>query len=336
MNRQSFPPEVHLMKFIMGKWISKPLHAVAELGIADLLQDGPMSIKELASITSTHEPFIYRVLRALAGVGVFEEIGDRHFRLTPMGEFLKTGAMRSWAQMAHAHWNDRAWDKLIHGLKTGDTPFEAAHKMNISSYLQKNPQAAALLSEANSAKAKQSHHAIVDAYDFSSTHHLIDIGGGTGALMMEILEANPHMTGVIADLPQIIPHADAAIKSQNLANRCRTQSIDFFQSIPTEGDALLLSHILHDWPDTRCRQILTNCRKAMTPDSKLLIVEILVPPGNTPSVSKLLDLEMLVITGGRERTEQEFIHLLQTTGFHHQKTIPTSQSISILQATPSV
>lgn len=334
MNPKELPPPVQLMKFIFGKWISKPIYAAAELGIADLLADGPKSIDELARLSNSHAPSLYRMMRALASVGVFAETDEKHFTLTPMAECLKTGAMRTWAQMVHADWNDKAWDYFLDNVKTGETAFEKAHDMPLFRWLGNNPQAAELLSEANAIKAANSHRAIVEAYDFSGIHTLIDIGGGHGALMAEILEANPAMKGIVADLPPVLEGARKTIREREFENRCELRECDFFRKVPTGGDAYLLSHILHDWQDEQCKTILDNCRKAMKLGSRLLVVEIIVPSGNQPSIAKLLDLEMMIITGGRERTLEEFKNLFQSSGFRLSPVIPTKEGISILEGIP--
>ena len=204
--------------------------------------------------------------------------------------------------------------------------------MAFSRWLERNPDAAELLNEANAFKAAVSHGAIVDAYDFSDIGTLVDVGGGYGALTIEILKVNPKMKGVVAERPSVARKAEETIRKHGLEDRCEVAECDFFEEIPKGGDAYLLSHILHDWPDDRCRVILKNCLRVMKPDSKLLVVETIVPSGNEPCVSKLLDLEMLVITGGRERTEAEFDDLFGSSGFKRLRTFPTEESVSLIEA----
>jgi ubiquinone/menaquinone biosynthesis C-methylase UbiE len=332
MKANQLPPAAQLMRFIVGRWISKPIYAVAELGIADMLVDGPLSIEVLARRSQTHAPSLYRVMRALASVGVFSEIADRHFELTPMAECLRTGAMRSVALLFNSEWSDKAWMCFMDSVRTGETAFERAHGAPLSDWLEGNPETARIFNEANALKAATSHRAIIDVYNFSGIHTLIDVGGGVGALMAEILAVNPRMQGVIADVPAVIREAAALIRARGIEDRCKLLECDFFESIPPGGDAYLMSHILHDWPDDRCRTILSNCHRAMKPGARLLIIEIVIPPGNEPSVGKLLDIEMLVITGGRERTEQEFRTLLEASGFSLSRVVPTGESISIIEA----
>ena len=332
MTMNELPPPAQLMKYIVGKWVSKPIYVVAELGIADLLVEGPRSIEDLARDSQACAPYLYRLMRALASVGIFSESEAGHFGLTPMAECLRTGAMRSMALMFESEWSDRAWACLLDCVRTGGTPFEKAHGMSVSEWLAGNPHAAGVFNEANAVKAAASHRAIVDVYDFSGITSLTDIGGGLGTLMAEILIANPSMHGVVADTPPVVRQAEATIRARGIEDRCTVIECDFFRTVPSGSDAYLMSHILHDWPDDRCRALLENCHKAMKPGSKLLIVEMIVPPGNEPSVAKLLDIEMLVTTGGRERTVAEFQGLLKASCFELARVVPTNESISVIEA----
>ncbi len=332
MKSQELPPPAELMKYIVGKWISKPIYVAAELGLADMLVNGPKSIEELAQESRSHAPSLYRIMRALASVGIFFEREDKRFELTPMADCLKSGALRSAAIMFNADWSDKAWGYLMDSVKSGDTAFEKAYGMPVSDWLEKNPRAANIFNEANAVKAASSHRAIVDVYAFSGITTLTDVGGGLGTLMAEILIANPLMKGVVADIPSVIQMARKTIQSRGLEDRCKTVECDFFKEIPAGSNGYLLSHILHDWSADQCQIILKNCHKAMKPGSKLLVVEMIVPPGNEPSISKLLDLEMLVTTGGCERTEKEFKTLLESSGFELSRMIATKESIWVIEA----
>lgn len=323
-----------LMKFIMEKWISKPIYAVSKLGIADILKNGPKTIEDIASMSNTHCPTLYRIMRALASVGIFTEVEYKKFALAPMAEMLQTGKSGSvYSLMFHSDWNDKAWTKLIECIRTGKTAFDIAQGMPLFKWLEKKPKAAELLHEANNIKTRNSHAIINDFYNFSSVEKIIDIGGGKGSLLLEILKKNPHINGIIAELPSVIPETDKEIKRNGLQNRCRTKSCDFFKNIPSGGDVYILSNILHDWPNKKCQIILKKCYEAMTDDSKLLIIEMIVPEGNKPSISKLLDLEMLVITGGAERTKKEFIQLFDLSGFKISRMIPMKGEVSIIELT---
>jgi hypothetical protein len=325
------PPQVQMMQFILGKWISKPIHVVAKLGIADMVADGPKSIDELAYMSKTHAPSLYRVMRALASVGIFSERGERCFELTPMAECLKRGAMRSIALMFNSDWHDRAWGHLLYSVRTGRVGFDKAYGMPIFDWLEEHPHAAELYHEANAVKAVTAHRAIIDAYDLSGITTLTDVGGGHGALMAEILEAYPVMKGVIAEVPVVVKGAEGFIRTRGLDARCQVVACDFFEGIPPGSDAYLMSHILHDWNDSKCQRILKNCHTAMKPGTTILVVESLIPPGNEFSIAKLLDLEVFVMGGGRERTEGEFRYLFDSSGFTLSRVIPTQESVSVIE-----
>ena len=331
MKQIELPPSAQLMKFIVGKWISKPIFVAAELGIADMLDEGPKSIQDLAIESKSHAPSLYRMMRALASVGVFSETEDKHFKLTPMAEYLKNGKMRSIALLFNSDWSDKAWGYFINSVKTGDTAFEKAYGMPLVDWLEENPLAAEVFNEANAIKAASSHSAIVNAYDFSDINMLTDVGGGLGVLMEKILIANSAMKGIVADIPSVIQKTREMIQARGIEDRCQAVECDFFKKVPSGSDAYLMSNILHDWSDEQCRIILTNCKHAMKKESRILLVEMIVPPGNEPSVAKLLDLEMFVMTGGRERTEAEFKDLFEASGFKLSRIIPTEENICIIE-----
>lgn len=331
MKANTLPPPAQLMQFIVGKWISKPVYVAAELGIADMLAEGPKSIDELSQESQSHAPSLYRMMRALASVGIFSETDNQRFELTPMAECLKSGDMRSIALLFNSDWSDKAWGYFMDSVKTGDTAFEKAHGMPVSEWLENNPRAADVFNEANAVKAGNSHRAIVDVYDFAGINTLTDVGGGLGVLMAEILIANPLMKGVVADIPSVIQKARKTILSRGIEDRCKTVECDFFEKVPSGSDGYLMSHILHDWSSDQCRMILKNCHKVMKPASKLLVIEMVVPPGNQPSIAKLLDLEMLVTTGGRERTETEFKSLFESSGFKLSRIMPTKENICVIE-----
>lgn len=331
MNPNDLPLPHQMMKMIVSKWISKPIYVAAELGIADELSQGGKRIEDLARVTNTHAPTLYRIMRALVSVGIFHESRDRYFELTPLAECLKTGAMRSFAQLFNARWNDRAWEYLLDSVRTGTSAFETAYGEPLFQWLEKNPDAARLHNEANAVKSAQSHRAVADVYNFSNIRHLTDVGGGRGALMAEILAANPRMKGVVADLPGVVREAGKMIQDRGLSDRCTVAACDFFNRIPGGSDGYLLSNILHDWPDDVCITILENCRKAMSPHAMLLVVEMVVPRDNAPSVVKLLDLEMLVMTGGMERNLSEFKHLFEVAGFRLARCIPVQDELCLIE-----
>jgi SAM-dependent methyltransferase len=325
-------PQDQMIQFITAKWISQPIHVAAQLGIADLLADGPMSSYDLARETKTHMPTLYRLLRTLAGMGIFEEQEGRAFGLTPLAECLQTGAMRATALTFLSDWHDLAWASLMHSVKTGEPAFDHAHGQPAFDWLDEHPEAAAHFNQAQAVKSAAFIPAIVEAYDFSGIGKLADLGGGSGALMLAILQANPGLTGCVADLPHAVRQAKEAIQASGMAERCQAIECDLFLEAPAGYDAFILSNILHDWDDKPSARILVNCQKALRPGSKLLITENLMPEHGGFDVAKLLDLEMLVMGAGKERTEAEFRALLEAAGFEMTRVIPTPAGIAIMQA----
>jgi hypothetical protein len=320
------PPELQLGQLIFGKWISMAVSVAAKLRIADRLHAGPQSTPELAQQTQTHAPSLYRVLRALASVGVFQEMPDGRFAQTAMSEFLRTGvagSMRGVADYCGADWSWRAWGQLGHSVRTGETAFNAVFGEPIFDYLGKHPEESAVFNEGMTGFSSVMAPAVAEAYDFSRFHTLVDVGGGHGLLLRTILNANAMLNGILYDSPHVVVGAQDAIQAAGLANRCRAIGGDFFQNVPSGGDAYILKHIIHDWPDPQATTILKNCRSAGLPQAKLILVEMVVQPGNVPDVSKFLDLEMLAIASGKERTEQEYRELLAGAGWKLLEVRPT-------------
>ncbi len=320
-----------LMKFITAKWISKPIYIVSKLGIADLLSKGVMGISELSQKTSSNEEYLYRIMRALSSFGIFKENRARHFEQTDMSSLLQSNAMGTFAILFNGEWNDKAWLELFDCVKTGEVPFEKAHGKNIMEYLKEDKYAFKIHNEANAIKSLRTHRAIVDCYDFSQFKSITDVGGGTGALLSEILFENSELKGVLAELPEVIAEAKAFLDKLKFNGRIKTTICDFFKEIPEGSDAYLLSHILHDWNDEQCELILTNLKKAMGENSKLLLCEMVIPESNTPSITTLLDLEMLVMTGGKERTLDEYGILLNKTGFKITNIFETIEWVSLIE-----
>jgi len=335
MNSETMSHESQVMQYVLGKWISKPLHAAVKLGIPDILVEKDHGIEDLSQMTKTLPDTLYRLMRALSCVGIFAEKQNRVFRNTPLSECLTRGRLKSAALMFHASWHDRMWDNLLYSLQTGKPAFEKVYDMPAFEWFKENPKAAKIFHKANCFKAGFSHGVIAKAYDFTGIKTLTDVGGGgLGGLMIEILKIYSHMNGIVAELPETAARVDEIIKTDHLENRMRAVECDFFKKIPGNSDAYLFSHILHDWPDDKCITILENCRKVIAPNGKLLIAEDIIPEGNSFCVAKLLDLEVLLMGGGRERTEEEFKILLKKSGFRLPQIIPTKENISITDGVP--
>ncbi len=333
-NSTDVPPSVALLQMVTGYWVSQTIYVAAKLRIADLLKDGPKSCDELAKATETHARSLYRLLRALASMGVFVEVADHRFGLTPLAEYLQTevpGSMRALAIM-HGEEHYLAWGSVLHSVKTSETAFDHVFGMGFFQYLTQNPEVAAIFDDAMTGYTAQVSTAVVAAYDFSQFGTIVDVGGGYGTLITAILKANPTMKGVLFDLPHVAEDAKKRIEVAGLTGRCEVVAGDFFASVPSSGDAYLLKWIIHDWDEERAVAILNNCYRAMTENSKLLLVEAVIPHGNTPFFHKFMDLTMLVIAGGRERTEAEYRALLEAAGFRLTQIIPTPSEMSVIEA----
>ncbi len=332
---KKLPPEIKIKHKASGYWLSQCLYVAAKLGIADLLTDGPKHCDELAAATNTNSDNLYRVLRALASVGVFAETEPRYFQLTPMAECLRGDAPNSVKDttlmlLDEVHYG--AWGNLLHSVQTGESSFEYLHGMSFFEYVRENPATGETFDRAMTEDSSKQAKAIVANYSFAEVKTVVDVGGGAGILIAAILRNNPHLKGILLELPHVIKKALPVLKNVGASDRCQLVEGDFFTTIPTTGDVYLLKNVLHNWDDEKAIAILRNCRRAMGQKGKLLVIERVIHPGNEPAFSKLLDLEMLVMTsGGRERTEVEFCELFKTAGFELTKITPTSQDVSLLE-----
>lgn len=325
-----------MLQIISGFWISRAVYVIAKLGIPDLLKSGPKTAEELAAATKMHAPSLYRVLRALASVGVVSSQGEQ-FALTPLSETLVTDAPGSlrWftvSELGQEHYP--AWGNLMHSVETGDIAFDHFFGVDIWTYFQQNPEDAAVFNDSMTGVTAAANEEIMTKYDFSGFKKVVDIGGGHGGLITSILKKNSHVRGVLFDAPQVIEGARPKIEAAGLADRCETVSGDFFKSVPAGGDAYVMKWIIHDWDDQKAITILRNCRNEMKPNGKLILVDCVVPETTEPHFSKFIDLNMLVMTGGKERTKEEFEQLLADAGFKLLRVIPTDVPTSIVEAEP--
>jgi hypothetical protein len=318
---------------ITGFWISQAIYAAAKLGIADLVKEGPKPCEELAQATGTQPQTLYRLLRALASIGVFHESEEGCFGLTPSAAYLQTGvpgSLRAFAIM-HSELLYRPHGEVLYSMQTGETAFNHVCGQELFPYLTQHPAAATIFDEAMTSYTTQVAGAVVAAYDFSQFGTLVDVGGGQGTLLTAVLQASPALRGVLFDLPHVAEDAKRRLAAAGLAERCTISGGDFFAAVPSGGDAYLLKWIIHDWDDERSVTLLKHCHQAMTAHGKLVVVEAVIPPGNTPSFHKWMDLNMLVVTGGRERTAAEYHALFEAAGFKLTQIIPTSSEMSVIE-----
>jgi ubiquinone/menaquinone biosynthesis C-methylase UbiE len=334
-NLSSMPSPIALLQMASSYWVSKAIHAVAFLGIADLLQGGPKSSVELAHSTRVDAQSLHRLLRVTASVGVFAENREGNFELTPLANYLQTGvpgSVRELTIMLGEDWKWQSWGELLYSVKTGKPAFEHVFGMGLFTYLAQNTEAGELFNQAMGNFTAQQASAVVNAYDFSQFARVVDVAGGNGTLLLAILKANPQPSGVLFDQPAVIKDALKHIESAGLAERCETVAGDFSRVVPQGGDAYLIKQAIHNWDDERAIKILQNCHRAMTPQGKLLVIEMIIPPGNEPFAGKLSDLDMLVCTeGGRERTEAEFRTLFEAAGFKLTNIIPTQSLMNVIE-----
>jgi hypothetical protein len=328
------PPEAVLTQMLAAPLVTQALRVAAELGIADLLAERPRSVDELAAETGAHAHALYRFMRALASCGVFAETDGRVFELTPTAELLRAdveGSLRDLAIFMGADWHWQVWGDAVYSARTGEAAWEHVHGKEVFPYFAEHANAARVFDNAMTSLSKMVAKAVVAAYDFSSVGTLADIAGGHGSLLAAILRANAHLRGLLFDTPQVIAGAPGLLEAEGVAERCELASGDFFQSVPAGADAYLMKHIIHDWDDERALAILRNCHRAMPETGKLLLVEMVVPPGNEPHFAKIQDLEMLLSPGGLERTEEEFRSLFADAGFELARIIPTASPMSVIE-----
>ena len=326
-----------MLEVIEDFWFSRAIYLAAKLGIADLVAGGPKGTAELAMATQTHAPSLYRVLRALASRGVFAEDSDGRFSLTPLAGALRTGfrgSLRAFliTELGEEHYP--AWGNLLHTVKTGETAFDYTFGMSPWDFFARNPENASTFDQAMTNVNGVVNAAVTAAYDFSKFQQLVDVGGGQGSLMASILKANPGVRGVVFDVPHVAEGAEHLIEAEGLGGRCRVVAGDFFKSVPGGGDAYLMKWIIHDWDGERSVTILKNCRRAVSQEGKLLLIEAVLPPANQRAFSKFMDLNMLVMTGGRERTEAEYRRLFEAAGFRLTRVIPTESDFKLIEGVP--
>lgn len=323
----AFPPAAQLMQLTTGTMVSQAVAVAARLGVADALATGPRTCEEIAAAVNADAGALHRLLRAIADCGVVSDLENGRFALNPVGELLRSdvpGSLRAWATMTGMPFHRDAWTDLYTSVQTGEPAFERVHGADLFGYLATHPEDAAIFDGAMTSMAMAIQSGVVRTYDFSRCAEVVDVGGGRGALLAAILSANPDLHGMLLDTPSVTEEARATLRRAGVEDRSRIVEGDFFSGVPAGGDLYILSNILHDWEDETARRILRNCRSAMAEGTGLLIVEHVLPETAVPSVAKLVDLEMLAVTGGRQRTPGEFAALLAGTGFRLTEAVPST------------
>jgi O-methyltransferase domain/Dimerisation domain len=330
--RNPAPPD--LFQMTTGYWLSQAIYVAAKLGIADLLKDGPQSCVALATATGADAASLFRLMRALASVGVFSHVRTDCFALSRLAESLQTevrGSLRAMViTLGEIHY--QACGNLLHSVQTGSPAFNHVYGASLFDYLRQNVDAADAFNQGMANVASMLAYAVLMAYDFARFSSIVDIGGGQGELLETILQFNPDIRGTVFDTDSTIQRATRQRSNNAWARRCSYFTGDFFTSVPPGADAYLLCGVIHDWDDSRAVTILRNCRKAMTKNSRVLLVDMIVPDEASASFSKLLDLNMLVMNGGRERTLAEFCALLTAADYKLTRIVPTMAPQSVIEA----
>lgn len=331
-------PSTALLDLINGFRVSQAIHVAATLGIADRLKNGPRSSDDLAAATGTHAGALYRLLRALASVGVFREDADRRFALTPLSECLRSDApepMGPWAVHIGQPEVWRAWGGLIDSVRTGENAFCRVHGVNVWKYYARNPEAGAIFDRAMTGLSRRQAHAVLNAYDFQRFRCVVDVGGGHGTLLSAILAKHPSVRGVLFDQAHVVAGAEPMLQAAGIADRCQVVEGDFFEALPGGGDSYVLKFILHDWEDAQATAILRSCRRAIASNGRLLVIDAEVGPPNQGATGKFRDLTMLVHPGGRERTREEWAALFAAGGFRLMGATPTEAGLSVIEGVPA-
>jgi 2-polyprenyl-3-methyl-5-hydroxy-6-metoxy-1,4-benzoquinol methylase len=328
-----------LMDYIMGFRATQLLALAARLNLAEYLSGGAKTALQLSQVTNTNTQALYRLLRALSNLGIVEKNEDGTFSITPSGRLLcenAPGSVRNVAILYGEHWLWQAYARLSYSVEQGKQAFEFVHRQTLYNYLQKNSPASDAFNRAMSDFSNIESESIKNAYSFSEAQSIVDVGGGQGVLVSSILKANLHISAIVFDLPEVINTIATESITQKNSFRISYARGDFFSNVPAGGDIYLLKSVLHNWDDASCISILRNCHKAMAKNAKLLIIERIIPDGNEKSESKLFDINMLVMTGGQERTKDEYKKLLDVAGFYLLQVISTHSPMSILECSPKL
>jgi SAM-dependent methyltransferase len=335
LNRLLAPGGLNVMELLTGAWVAQCIYVAVKLGIPDQLANGPLSADEVAGRVGANPDAVYRLMRALASRGVLRHRSDGTFGLTSVGKALRTdtpGSVRDMALfLGHPlRWED--WGNLLYSVQTGQPSVQKLRGMPRS--FCTDADLAEAFNNAMTAGSEFAIYAILAAYDFTSYRRIIDVGGGHGRLLAMILSKAPNAAGVLFDLPAVVDGAGPELKRAGVAQRCEVVGGSFFESVPEGGDAYLTKAIIHDWNDDDALKILANIRNAIAPDGKLLLLESALPERSSPDIGMLIDLEMLVAVGGRERTRSEWANLLGRAGFRLNRVVHTATPVSIIEALP--
>lgn len=334
---ESLPLSARLIRMSYGFMYTRLVYMAASLNLGERLANGPRPSDELAAELQLHPPYLYRLLRAIAGEGILTEVEEGVFGLTAMGECLHPDhpdAAQASILAACSPAIIAAWEKLPEALDTGATGFHLAHGKNLFEYLAEHPELSTQFNESMTGVFGREPVLVAEAYDFSVFDSIVDVGGNNGNALSLILGRHPGPRGLVYDQPHVILEAGALLSERGMSDRIATRSGNFFESVPAGFDCYILSHIIHDWDDKKSIQILKNCREGINPDGRLLVLEWVLPEGDTPHVARVVDINMMMLTGGEERTGKQYGRLLEQAGFRLTRIIPTESECSIVEAEP--
>jgi SAM-dependent methyltransferase len=325
----------------MGHWVTQCVSVACELRIPDLVAEKARTADELAAECGADPGAMLRFLRALVSLGILAQNDDGRFDATPLSEQFRQDVpgFGPYARFITGREVSQAWGELLEAVRTGRNVFEDVFGLSFFGYFAEHPERGRIFNRAMTASSGTMAEEVVDAYDFSGLRTIVDVGGGQGLLLAAILRRHPEARGVLFDLPRVLEQAKEVLEGAGVADRCSVVGGDFFEAVPSGGDAYVLKSIIHDWDDERARRILSNCRKAMAPDGRVLVVDRVIPERFESSFvnqrGTLMDLNMLVLTGGRERTEEEFKELFESAGLTLRRLFPTPSGLNVIEARPT-
>jgi hypothetical protein len=332
------PKRAHdaMLERIAAYWQSQLVFVAAKLGIADVLVEGPLTVDEIAARVGAHPPYLGRVLRALASVGIFASDPHGRFHLTRLAQTLRSDhpeSLRDFALMLVDDYNWSAWGALEHSVRTGVSAFEHVHGAPAFPWMREHPDKEKMFSASMASLSVMENAAVARAYAFGKLRKVVDVGGAHGHLLVAILRSYVKVRGVLFDQPPVIEEATKSgfITATDVANRCEAVGGDFFESVPAGADAYVMKYIVHDWDDEKGVHILQNCRKAMADDGRVLVIDHVVAAGNRFDWGKLIDVNMMVMMGSKERTKEEFRQLFARAGLRLKRVVRTASSLSILE-----
>lgn len=334
---QTPPAHVGILQLMNGVFVAGTVSCLAQLGIPDFVEAAPQSAEELASQIGADPQALYRLMRATASVGVLSEGPDGRFSQTPMSAVLRskaTPSLRAFAIMTGREWHGRGWSHLKYCVRTGKQALEQIYGASIFEFLKQHPEEAQIFNDAMTELSMIDSPAVAEAYNFEGIRTIVDIAGGHGLLLATILERNPYLRGTLYEMPHVLEGASSG-PLKSLLERCTLISGDMFSSVPPGADAYIMKHIIHDWPDDRCVQLLKACRKGVNSGGRLLVVDSVIQPGNDFSLGKFLDLQMLIFPSGCERTEKQFRDLFAAAGWRLSRIIPTAAPDSVVEGVPA-